>query len=89
MVHTSVAPALVALIKSHAASLAATAQGAPVRGVFKSASAQRAREIVEDALAKGAKLAAGTFAVEGNLVQPLMLEGVTKEMREFSFPLTK
>lgn len=54
-----------------------------MRGLFTEASAQRTKEIVEDALSKGAKVVAGTEQgqEEGNIIQPRLLRGVTDKMR--------
>lgn len=54
-----------------------------MRGLFTDASAERTREIVEDALGKGAKVALGEVDIKGNVVQPLMLTGVTEAMSKF------
>ncbi|GAA5869010.1 hypothetical protein JCM1840_000442 [Sporobolomyces johnsonii] len=55
---------------------------AALRGLFTHASAQRVKEIVDDALSKGAEVAVGERnKVEGNVVQPMLLKGVTEEMR--------
>lgn len=58
------------------------ADKAPLRGLFTEASAKRVKEIVDDALSKGAEVAAGSADVKGNVVQPLLLKGVTSDMRE-------
>ncbi|CEQ41633.1 SPOSA6832_03370 [Sporobolomyces salmonicolor] len=55
---------------------------AALRGLFTHASAQRVKEIVDDALSKGAKVVVGEEnKIEGNVVQPMLLKGVTEEMR--------
>lgn len=85
IVHESIADEFLALITAHSPNVAASAtaesDGASLRGLFTETSANRVREIVDDALAKGAKVAAGTAEVKGNVVQPLLLSGVTSDMR--------
>ncbi|GAA5837311.1 hypothetical protein JCM11251_004963 [Rhodosporidiobolus azoricus] len=55
--------------------------GAALRGLFTQGSAKRVGEAIEDAISKGAEVAAGSPKVEGNVVQPVLLKGVTEEMR--------
>ena len=85
IVHESIADEFLALISAHSPNVAASAtsetDGASLRGLFTETSANRVREIVADALAKGAKVAAGSADVKGNVVQPLLLSGVTSDMR--------
>jgi acyl-CoA reductase-like NAD-dependent aldehyde dehydrogenase len=57
--------------------------GAALRGLFTTVSANRVKEIVDDALSKGAKIVAGEHKVEGNVVQPVLLANVTEEMRAY------
>lgn len=86
IVHESVADELLALIKAHAPNVTASgsdADGAPLRGLFNDASASRVEDIVKDALSKGAVVAAGSAGFAGNVVQPIMLTGVTAAMRTF------
>ncbi|GAA5841709.1 hypothetical protein JCM3766R1_005158 [Sporobolomyces carnicolor] len=54
-----------------------------MRGLFTEASAQRTKEILDDALGKGAKVVAGDEQAshDGNIVQPRLLRGVTDAMR--------
>ncbi|GAA5939693.1 uncharacterized protein JCM15063_005261 [Sporobolomyces koalae] len=84
IVHESIADKFVELFsaKHPRASKEPTA---PMRGLFTEASAKRTREIVEDALSKGAKVVAGSSKLEtsGNIVQPRLLRGVTDKMRIF------
>lgn len=82
IVHESVADKFVELFaaKHPKASNEPTSQ---MRGLFTEASAQRTKEIVEDALSKGAKVVAGNEQAshDGNIVQPRLLRGITEEMR--------
>ncbi|KDE06354.1 hypothetical protein MVLG_03264 [Microbotryum lychnidis-dioicae p1A1 Lamole] len=79
--HEPIADKLVGLLNAHAKKVSAASEGAPLRGLFTQASAERAKGIVDDALGKGAKVAAGEWKVEGNLVQPILLQGVTPKMQ--------
>lgn len=83
IVHHSIHDQFLELIKAHSPSLSAAPCDAPLRGLFTQASADRVREIVDDAIAKGAEVAAGSYEIKGNVVQPLLLKGVTSDMREF------
>merc|ERR1711939_249116 len=79
--HESIKDELQKEIKACADRLAAGPQDAPLSGLFTNASAQHAAEVIKDAVSKGAQIAAGKNEVEGNVVQPVMFEGVTKDMR--------
>ncbi|SCZ87932.1 BZ3500_MvSof-1268-A1-R1_Chr2-3g05400 [Microbotryum saponariae] len=79
--HESIAEKLVGLLNEHVKNVSAAGEGAPLRGLFTQASAERAKGIVDDALGKGAKVAAGEWKVEDNLVQPILLQGVTPKMQ--------
>jgi acyl-CoA reductase-like NAD-dependent aldehyde dehydrogenase len=84
VVHESVAEEFLSILKSNMPGLCASgnpADKAPLRGLFTEASAKRIKEIVDDALSKGAEIAAGSADVKGNVVQPLLLKGVTSKMR--------
>lgn len=56
---------------------------AALRGLFSDASADRVNGIIKDAIDKGASVGAGSWKEgdKGNVVQPLMLLGVTPAMR--------
>lgn len=84
--HVSIVDQLIALIQQAASNVTASAReedGANLRGVFTDASAVRTKEIVDDAIAKGAKIIAGKYEITQNVVQPLLLSNVTPEMRTF------
>lgn len=86
IVHESVKTKFLELINAHAPNVHASgdaSKNAPLRGLFTEASAQRVKEIVDDAMSKGAKAAAGKVQVEGNVVQPLLLDNVTPDMRVY------
>ncbi|KAM0791831.1 hypothetical protein ACM66B_004090 [Microbotryomycetes sp. NB124-2] len=81
IVHESIAEQFKTKIASETKRLSAAATNAPLRGLFTEASAKRVKEIVDDALSKGAEVAAGTYQVESNIVQPIMLDKVNETMR--------
>lgn len=56
---------------------------AALRGLFSDASADRVHGLIKDAMDKGASVGAGSWkeGEKGNVVQPLMLLGVTPAMR--------
>ncbi|BGP19142.1 hypothetical protein JCM10213v2_007229 [Rhodosporidiobolus nylandii] len=58
-----------------------TEDGAALRGLFTEVSAKRVDEAIADATSKGAQIVAGEHRVEGNVVQPVLLKGVTDQMR--------
>lgn len=85
IVHSSIKTKFLSLLEAYGERLSAASDGAPLRGLFTDASAERVKEIVDEAMGKGARAAAGTKAdVKGNVVQPLLLDGVTPDMRECS-----
>lgn len=60
-----------------------------LRGVFTDAHASRVNGLVVDALSKGAKVVVGDPATagklsEGNVMQPLVLDGLSPDMRMYS-----
>ncbi|KAK4705364.1 hypothetical protein P7C70_g838, partial [Phenoliferia sp. Uapishka_3] len=85
IVHESIVDEFLSLVTAHAPNVRAsgdsTDEGASLRGLFTEASATRVKEIVADALGKGAKVAAGSADVKDNVVQPLLLSGVTSDMQ--------
>lgn len=83
IVHESVAAELKQKMAEHTKKLSAAADGAPLRGLFTKASADRVKSIVDDAISKGAKPCAGTVDIKDNVVQPLTLENVNESMRVY------
>lgn len=69
------------LLKDHIAKMKAEADSPALRGVFSTSSAERLDSLVDDALDKGARVLAGSRHVARNVVQPLVLAGVTPSMR--------
>lgn len=86
-VHESVVEEFLELVKAHASHVKASGnvedKSASLRGLFTEASATRVEGIVADAISKGAKVVVGSAHVKGNVVQPLLLSGVTSAMRTF------
>ncbi|KAL8278624.1 hypothetical protein RQP46_008916 [Phenoliferia psychrophenolica] len=83
IVHESIVDEFISLIKAHAATVRASGdpnEQVSLRGLFTDASATRVKAIVADAISKGAKIAAGSADVKDNVVQPLLLSGVTSDM---------
>ena len=55
-----------------------------LRPLFNAASGERVKGLYEDAVQQGAKLVGGKPAFEGSLVQPVVLNGLTKESKFYS-----
>ncbi|PWN96193.1 aldehyde dehydrogenase [Tilletiopsis washingtonensis] len=55
-----------------------------LRPLFNAASGERVKSLYEDAVQQGAKLVGGKPAFEGSLVQPVVLNGLTKESKFYS-----
>jgi acyl-CoA reductase-like NAD-dependent aldehyde dehydrogenase len=87
IVHSSVAAQFEALFKAKIESLYAADpskdQNAPLSCLINSTAGQRVYKLVDDALSKGAVLAAGKLEVDGAVVQPLALKNVDKSMDIF------
>ncbi|MFE1880282.1 aldehyde dehydrogenase family protein [Streptomyces diastatochromogenes] len=86
IVHRSLAEAFTAKLAARVAELNCGDPADPavaVGPVVNSRAAQRITALVEDAVAKGATLAAGTGRAEGpdTLIRPVVLTGVTKDMK--------
>ncbi|TFY67393.1 hypothetical protein EVJ58_g1663 [Rhodofomes roseus] len=81
IVMRKVAPALIQALKTHFQKLKAGGPGLPLSALFTEASAQRFMGLLDDAVAKGAKLLLGDKAREGSVVQPHILTDVTSDMR--------
>jgi benzaldehyde dehydrogenase (NAD) len=83
IVHESIADKFLALLtdKYPSASKSSPDDGTALRGLFTQASAERVKGAVDDALSKGAQIVAGENRLEGNVIQPVLLKGITPEMR--------
>jgi len=57
------------------------AKGAALAAMVDPQAAARVRALVDDALAKGAHLSAGNAAVDGALMQPTIVDGISDDMR--------
>lgn len=83
--HSSIAAKFTELVAAHTPLVKASATDTNgLRGLFNDASAARVGQIVDDALAKGATVAAGTYKIEGNVVQPIMLSNIDSSMRIYT-----
>ena len=78
--HESIADELESKLSQKLADLQATKDGVFVRGLFSSASADRARALIKDAQDKGAKVQGGKDDESTSLVQPRLVTQVTKDM---------
>jgi acyl-CoA reductase-like NAD-dependent aldehyde dehydrogenase len=57
------------------------ASGSSLFGAMVDAkAAQKVKHLIDDAVSKGARLATGNYSIEGSIMQPVVVEGVTKEM---------
>ncbi len=84
IVHEAVAEDFLARFARRTAALRADrpgAEGAALAAMVDPKAAARVRAMVDDALAKGARLAAGSAAVDGAIMQPAIVAGVTGDMR--------
>jgi len=54
--------------------------GSMLRGLVNPAAANRLHGLVQDALDQGAKIVAGELAVEYNIMQPIVLDHLTRDM---------
>lgn len=54
--------------------------GAVLGGMVDASAAQRIRHLVDDAVGKGARLRTGALRIDGNIVQPAVVDGVTPAM---------
>ncbi|MFN3984551.1 MAG: aldehyde dehydrogenase [Rhodocyclaceae bacterium] len=82
-----IADAFVDKLASKARTLAAGtpgAEGAVLAAMVDARAAERVRGLVDDAVAKGARLPLGPLQIDGAIMQPVMLDGVTAEMRFYA-----
>jgi acyl-CoA reductase-like NAD-dependent aldehyde dehydrogenase len=84
IVHSSIVDKFTALLSANYPKASSTAgqpgDDAALRGLFTEQSAKRVDEAIKDAVEKGAEIVAGEHRVEGNVVQPVLLKGVTDKM---------
>jgi len=86
IVHEDIADEFTKILSSHHASRkAAGAMDAnnpmQYRGLFSQRSADRVNDLIQDALNKGAKIIIGKQESEKNVIQPVVLDGINKEMK--------
>ncbi|KDQ08207.1 hypothetical protein BOTBODRAFT_38187 [Botryobasidium botryosum FD-172 SS1] len=81
VVHEDVADEFQALLRSEVSKLKATNDpGSMFRGLVTSASANRLHGLVQGALDQGAQIVAGELAAEKNIMQPIVLGHLAREM---------
>jgi acyl-CoA reductase-like NAD-dependent aldehyde dehydrogenase len=80
IVQRRIAPAFLEKLAAKTATLKAAASDAPLAGMVDPAAAARVAGLVSDALARGASVLPAVPAVDGNLMQPALVDGVTPDM---------
>jgi acyl-CoA reductase-like NAD-dependent aldehyde dehydrogenase len=83
IVDRKVADRFVELLTAKTRTLRAAKPGdatAALGGMVDAAAAQRVADLVADAVGKGAKLPAGAIRIEGNVLQPAVVDHVTPDM---------
>jgi acyl-CoA reductase-like NAD-dependent aldehyde dehydrogenase len=80
LVDRKIAPAFLEKFAAKTASLKAAASDAPLAGMVDPAAAARVAKMVDDAIAKGASVLPSRPAVEGNILQPALVDKVTPDM---------
>lgn len=81
LVHEKVADAFGKAIAEQVKQLKADPKDGLLRGLFNVRSTQRLDGYIKDALDKGAKIVAGKHESSHNVLQPLILGGITDDMR--------
>lgn len=87
IVHRKVADEFVARLTAKAKSMRASKpgeEGAALAAMIDTQSAQKVQRLVADAVAKGASLTTGQFTADGAVVQPSIVDGVTKDMNFYA-----
>ncbi|MBK4735121.1 aldehyde dehydrogenase [Noviherbaspirillum pedocola] len=80
IVDRKIAPAFLEKFAAKTASLKAAASDAPLAGMVDPAAAARVAKMVDDAIEKGASVLPAKPAVDGNIMQPALIDNVTPEM---------
>jgi acyl-CoA reductase-like NAD-dependent aldehyde dehydrogenase len=80
IVDRKIAPAFLEKFAAKTATLKAAPADAPLAGMVDPTAAARVAKLVSDALEQGASVLPGTPAVEGNIMQPALVDGVTPAM---------
>jgi acyl-CoA reductase-like NAD-dependent aldehyde dehydrogenase len=80
LVDRKIAPGFLEKFAAKTATLKAAASGAPLSGMVDPAACARVAALVNDARERGASVTQASATVEGNLMQPAIVDGVTPEM---------
>jgi acyl-CoA reductase-like NAD-dependent aldehyde dehydrogenase len=80
IVDRKIAPAFLEKLAAKTATLKAAAADAPLAGMVDPGAATRVAALVRDALERGASVTQASPAVEGNIMQPAIVDGVTPAM---------
>ena len=86
VVDSQVADEFVAMVAAKAATLKAgdpAANDTPLGALFSPEAAAHCRELIDDAVSKGARIACGG-QIDGTIMQPTVIDGVTRQMRLYS-----
>lgn len=87
IVHEQIADEFVQRLVAKVSTLRADKPGvtdAPLGAMVDVAPAQRIRHLVDDAVSKGARLVTGPLQIEGTIVQPAIVDGLSKDMALYS-----
>jgi len=80
LVDRKIAPAFVEKLAAKTATLKAARSDAPLAGMVDPSAAARVEKMLEDARARGAKVTQSGTSVDGNIMQPAIVDEVTPEM---------
>ncbi|MPQ55877.1 aldehyde dehydrogenase [Duganella sp. FT27W] len=83
LVDNKVASAFLDKLATKTATLKAAHADAPLTGMIDAAAATRVAAMLDDARQRGATVTQSSSTVEGNLLQPAIVDGVTPEMRVY------
>jgi acyl-CoA reductase-like NAD-dependent aldehyde dehydrogenase len=80
LVDRKIAPAFVEKLAAKTATLKAARSDAPLAGMVDPSAAARVEKMLEDARQRGAKVTQSGTSVDGNIMQPAIVDDVTPEM---------
>ncbi|MYM21994.1 aldehyde dehydrogenase family protein [Duganella sp. FT135W] len=83
IVDNKIADAFLDKFAAKTSKLKAAHADAPLTGMIDSAAAQRVSAMLRDAQERGARVLQSTSEVQGNLMQPAIVDGVTPEMQVY------
>lgn len=83
IVDNKIADAFLDKFAAKTSKLKAAHADAPLTGMIDSAAAQRVSAMLEDAKNRGARVLQSSAEVQGNLMQPAIVDGVTPEMQVY------